>query len=57
MLLCSARIPVSGDLTVDSFVALAIEWITNSRNYCFDPFVWDGSPAYTQIGKNRRFFK
>lgn len=57
MLLCSARIPVSVKLTVDAFVALAVEWITNSRNYNFDSFIWDGSSDYTCIGKKQEVFQ
>lgn len=57
MLLCSSRIPVSGELTADAFVTLAIEWVTNSRNYSFDPFGWDGSPDYTCVGKKQEIFQ
>lgn len=57
MLLCSSRIPVSKELTVDAFVALAVEWVTNSRNYSFDPFEWDGSADYTCFGKKQEVFQ
>lgn len=57
MLLCSARIPVSKGFTVHTFVTLAVEWVTDSRNYSFDPFVWDGSPDYTCVGKNQEVFQ
>ena len=57
MLLCSSRIPVSEKLTVDAFVALAVEWVTTSRNYSFDPFEWDGSADYTCREKNEKFSK
>lgn len=57
MLLCSSRIPVSEELTVDAFVALAVEWVTSSRNYSFDPFEWDGSTDYTCFGKKQEIFQ
>ncbi len=57
MLLCSARIPISKEFTVNTFVTLAVEWVTNSRNYSFDPFVWDGSSDYTCIGKKQEVFQ
>lgn len=57
MLLCSARIPVVKEFTAPTFVALAIEWIEGSRNYCFDAFTWDGSAEFTRTGKNEELFQ
>lgn len=57
MLLCSARIPVVKEFTAPTFVALAIEWIEGSRNYCFDAFTWDGSAEFTRTGKNAELFQ
>ena len=57
MLLCSARIPVVKEFTVPTFVALAIEWIEGSRNYCFDAFTWDSSAEFTRTGKNAELFQ
>lgn len=57
MLLCSSKIPVKKTCTASVFVALAIEWVTNSRHYSFDPFSWDGSADAAIPGKNHENFK
>lgn len=57
MLLCSSCIPVSETLTAEAFVALAVQWVTNSRNYCFDPFEWDGSSDFKCSGKKQETFR
>ena len=57
MLLCSSRIPVSKSCTPAVFVGLAIEWVTDSYNYEFEPFAWDGSPEFTCTGKKGEIFQ
>lgn len=57
MLLCSSKIPVSKSCTASVFVALAIEWVTSSRNYAFEPFNWDGSADFIETGKNGEVFQ
>lgn len=57
MLLCSSKIPVSENFTPSVLVNLAIEWVTNSRNYNIEPFSWDGSSEFMKTGKNGELFQ
>ena len=57
MLLCSSKIPVASSFTPATFVALAIEWVMSSRNYEFEPFMWDGSPDFSCTGKKGEVFQ
>ena len=53
MLLCSSKIPVANSFTPAIFIDLAIEWVISSRNYEFEPFMWDGTPDFICVGKRR----
>lgn len=57
MLLCSSKIPVANSFTPTIFIDLAIEWVINSRNYEFEPFMWDGAPDFICAGKKGEVFQ
>lgn len=57
MLLCSSKIPVKEVCTKEAFVALAINWVTKSRNYGFPFFTWDGQSEILRKSSNGATFQ
>ncbi len=57
MLLCSSKISVVDSFTPAVFINLAIEWITNSSNYSFESFSWDGRSDFCIYGNNKEMFQ
>lgn len=57
MLLCSSKIPVKETCTKEAFVALAVSWVTKSRNYDFSPFAWDEKSEMLQVSPTGATFQ
>lgn len=48
MLVFTTTFPISNNLSVESFINLAVEWVSNSKSkYNFDDFIWNGSTTFS----------
>lgn len=55
MLVYSALFDVSERLSIEEFIDLAIEWVSNPRSvYDFPEFEWDGSEEFTVVTNDKR---